>query len=98
MVLIDLWLEFVWMLVKMGVMLWCLFVGWLFGMVVEGIVSGIVLVVGGVLMVMLLGIIVGILVFIFNVGVIVIGVLMVVVGFSVGVDMGYWVIGMYFVV
>ncbi len=94
----DLRPEFANTLVKMGATLRRLLAGRLLGMAVEGVASGIALAVGGVPMAMLLGIIAGILAFIPNVGAIVTGVLMVAVGFSAGVDTGYWAIGTYLVV
>jgi len=94
----DLRPEFARTLVKMGATLRRLLAGRLLGMAVEGVASGIALAVGGVPMAMLLGIIAGILAFIPNVGAIVTGVLMVAVGFSAGVDTGYWAIGTYLVV
>ena len=98
MVPIDLRPEFAKTLVKMGATLRKLLAGRLLGMAVEGVASGIALAVGGVPMAMLLGIIAGILAFIPNVGAIVTGVLMVAVGFSAGVDTGYWAIGTYLIV
>ncbi len=98
MVPVDLRPEFAKTLVKMGATLRRLLAGRLLGMAVEGVASGIALAVGGVPMAMLLGIIAGILAFIPNVGAIVTGVLMVAVGFSAGVDTGYWAIGTYLVV
>ena len=98
MVPIDLRPEFARTLVKMGATLRKLLAGRLLGMAVEGVASGIALAIGGVPMAMLLGIIAGILAFIPNVGAIVTGVLMVAVGFSAGVDTGYWAIGTYLVV
>ncbi len=98
MVPVDLRPEFAKTLVKMGTTLRRLLAGRLLGMAVEGVASGIALAVGGVPMAMLLGIIAGILAFIPNVGAIVTGVLMVAVGFSAGVDTGYWAIGTYLVV
>ncbi|HXH15062.1 MAG TPA: AI-2E family transporter [Sphingomonas sp.] len=98
MVPIDLRPEFAKTLVKMSDTLRKLLAGRLLGMAVEGVASGIALAIGGVPMAMLLGIIAGILAFIPNVGAIVTGVLMVAVGFSAGVDTGYWAIGTYFVV
>ena len=94
----DLRPEFARTLVKMGDTLRKLLAGRLLGMAVEGVASGIALAVGGVPMAMLLGIIAGILAFIPNVGAIVTGVLMIAVGFSAGVDTGYWAIGTYLVV
>ncbi len=98
MVPVDLRPEFAKTLLKMGATLRRLLAGRLLGMAVEGVASGIALAVGGVPMAMLLGIIAGILAFIPNVGAIVTGVLMVAVGFSAGVDTGYWAIGTYLVV
>ncbi|MEG8018570.1 AI-2E family transporter [Sphingomonas sp. LR55] len=98
MVPLDLRPEFARTLVKMGATLRRLLAGRLLGMAVEGVASGIALAVGGVPMAMLLGIIAGILAFIPNVGAIVTGVLMVAVGFSAGVDTGYWAIGTYLIV
>ena len=95
---LDLRPEFARTLVKMGATLRRLLAGRLLGMAVEGVASGIALAIGGVPMAMLLGIIAGILAFIPNVGAIVTGVLMVAVGFSAGVDTGYWAIGTYLVV
>ncbi|MES3100200.1 AI-2E family transporter [Sphingomonas faeni] len=95
---VDLRPEFARTLVKMGETLRKLLAGRLLGMAVEGVASGIALAIGGVPMAMLLGIIAGILAFIPNVGAIVTGVLMVAVGFSAGVDTGYWAIGTYLVV
>ena len=94
----DLRPEFGRTLVKMGATLRRLLAGRLLGMAVEGVASGIALAIGGVPMAMLLGIIAGILAFIPNVGAIVTGVLMVAVGFSAGVDTGYWAIGTYLIV
>jgi predicted PurR-regulated permease PerM len=94
----DLRPEFAKTMDKMGETLRRLLAGRLLGMAVEGIASGIALAIGGVPMAMLLGIIAGILAFIPNVGAIVTGVLMVAVGFSAGVDTGYWAIGTYLVV
>ncbi len=98
MVPVDLRPEFAKTLVKMGATLRRLLAGRLLGMAVEGVASGIALAVGGVPMAMLLGIIAGILAFIPNVGAIVTGVLIVAVGFSAGVDTGYWAIGTYLIV
>jgi len=98
MVPIDLRDEFARTMVKMGDTMRRLLAGRLLGMAVEGIATGIALAIGGVPMAMLLGIIAGILAFIPNIGAIVTGVLMVAVGFSAGVDTGYWAIGTYLVV
>ena len=98
MVPIDLRDEFARTMVKMGDTMRRLLAGRLLGMAVEGVATGIALAIGGVPMAMLLGIIAGILAFIPNIGAIVTGVLMVAVGFSAGVDTGYWAIGTYLVV
>ena len=94
----DLRDEFARTMVTMGQTMRRLLAGRLLGMAVEGVATGIALAVGGVPMAMLLGIIAGILAFIPNIGAIVTGVLMVAVGFSAGVDTGYWAIATYFVV
>lgn len=75
-----------------------LMAGRLAGMVFEGVLTWIVLSIGGVPMALLLGILTGLLAFIPNIGAFVSGVLMVAVGFSAGVDTGLWAIGTYFVV
>lgn len=75
-----------------------LLAGRLLGMLVEGILIWLMLWVGGVPMALLLGIIAGMLAFIPNVGAIVTGVLMVAVGFSAGVNTGYWAIATYLIV
>ena len=56
------------------------------------------LAVGGVPMAALLGILTGLLAFLPNIGAIVSGILLVLVGFSAGVETGLWAIGVYFVV
>lgn len=75
-----------------------LMAGRLLGMLFEGVLTWIVLSIGGVPMALLLGIITGILAFIPNIGAIVSGVLMVAVGFSAGVDTGLWAVATYFIV
>lgn len=75
-----------------------LLAGRLLGMLVEGILIWLMLWVGGVPMALLLGILAGMLAFIPNIGAIITGVLMVAVGFSAGVNTGYWAILTYFVV
>ena len=83
---------------KIGSTLRRLLAGRLLGMIVEGVLTGIALSLGGVPMAMLLGIIAGILAFIPNIGAIVTGLLMIAVGFSAGVDTGIWAIGTYLIV
>ncbi|MBY0284447.1 MAG: AI-2E family transporter, partial [Sphingomonas sp.] len=75
-----------------------LLAGRLLGMLVEGILIWLMLWFGGVPMALLLGILAGMLAFIPNIGAIITGVLMVAVGFSAGVNTGYWAILTYFVV
>jgi len=72
--------------------------GRLVGMVFEGILTWGLLWVWGVPMAALLGILTGLLAFIPNVGAVVSGVLMVIVGFSGGVDMGLYTIAVYVLV
>jgi predicted PurR-regulated permease PerM len=83
---------------RMGYTLRRLMAGRLLGMAVEGIGTWILLWAGGVPMAALLGILTGLLAFIPNIGAIVSGVLMVLVGFSVGVDQGLWAIAVYVLV
>jgi predicted PurR-regulated permease PerM len=94
----DLRPEFAKTLNRMGVTLRRLLAGRLLGMAIEGVATALALWIGGVPMAMLLGIIAGILAFIPNIGAIVTGVLMVAVGFSAGLETGYWAIGTYFFV
>ena len=82
----------------MGYTLRRLMAGRLLGMLVEGIATWILLAAYGIPMAALLGILTGLLVFIPNIGAILSGVLMVLVGFSVGVDSGLYALGVYAVV
>jgi predicted PurR-regulated permease PerM len=75
-----------------------LMAGRLLGMAVEGFGTWILLAIGGVPMAALLGILTGLLAFLPNIGAIVSGVLIVLVGFSAGVEAGLWAIGVYVVV
>ncbi|HEX8383561.1 MAG TPA: AI-2E family transporter [Sphingomonas sp.] len=90
--------EFSLTLDRMGFTLRRLLAGKLLGMVAEGVLTWVVLMVGGVPLAALLGIIAGVLAFIPNIGAFITGVLMVAVGFSAGVDTGLWAIGAYVVV
>jgi len=67
-------------------------------MVVEGFGTWLLLLAGGVPMAALLGLLTGLLAFIPNIGAIVSGVLIVLAGFSVGVEQGLWAIAVYFIV
>jgi len=69
--------------------------GRLIGMLVEGVATFVLLWLGGVPLAALLGLLTGILAFIPNVGAIVSGVLMVLIGFSAGTETGLWAIGVY---
>jgi predicted PurR-regulated permease PerM len=75
-----------------------LMAGRLFGMLFEGVFTWLMLWAWGVPMAVLLGIITGLLAFIPNIGAIVSGILMVLVGFSGGMDMGLYTVFVYFVV
>ena len=82
-----------------------LMAGRLLGMLVEGVFTYLLLAFGGYLvgvgpvpMAALLGILTGLLAFIPNIGALVSGILMALVGFSGGVEMGLWTIFVYFLV
>jgi predicted PurR-regulated permease PerM len=83
---------------RMGFIMRRLMAGRLVGMVVEGIGTWLLLLLGGVPMAALLGILTGLLAFIPNIGAIISGVLIVLAGFSVGVNEGLWAIAVYFIV
>ena len=82
----------------MGYTLRRLMAGRLLGMAVEGVGTWLLLWAGGVPMAALLGILTGLLAFIPNIGAIISGVLIVLAGFSVGVDAGLWAIAVYAIV
>lgn len=90
--------EFALTLDRMGFTLRRLLAGKLLAMVAQGVLTWIVLAIGGVPLAALLGIITGVLAFIPNIGAFVSGVLMVAVGYSAGSDTGLWAIGTYVVV
>jgi predicted PurR-regulated permease PerM len=75
-----------------------LMAGRLVGMVIEGIFTWALLAFWGVPMAALLGLLTGLLAFIPNIGAVISGVLMVLVGFSGGTDMGLYTIFVYFFV
>ncbi|MDB5699568.1 MAG: family transporter [Alphaproteobacteria bacterium] len=83
---------------RMGHTLRRLMMGRLTGMAVEGIGTWILLWIGGVPMALLLGLLTGLLAFIPNIGSIISGVLIVLVGFSLSTEAGLWGIGVYLVV
>ena len=72
--------------------------GRLIGMTFEGLVTWILLAIGGIPMAGLLGLLTGVLAFIPNVGAIISGILMIAVGFSAGADHGIWAVIVYFFV
>jgi predicted PurR-regulated permease PerM len=83
---------------KIGRVLRRLMAGRLLGMAVEGFGTWILLSLGGVPMAALLGVLTGLLAFLPNIGAIISGALIILVGFSAGVDVGLYAIFVYFVV
>ncbi|AKH42333.1 putative PurR-regulated permease PerM [Altererythrobacter atlanticus] len=83
---------------KMAYTMRRLMAGRIVGMVFEGIFTWLMLWAYGVPMAALLGILTGLLAFIPNVGAVISGILMVLVGFSGGVDMGLYTVFVYFLV
>ena len=83
---------------RMGFTLRRLMAGRLLGMAVEGVGTWILLLVGGVPMAALLGLLTGILAFLPNIGAIVSGLLIILVGFSAGTETGIWAIAVYAIV
>lgn len=75
-----------------------LMAGRLLGMAVEGVGTWLLLAVGGVPMAALLGLLTGILAFLPNIGAIVSGVLIILVGFSVSFETGLWAVAVYAIV
>lgn len=82
----------------MGKTLRRLMAGRILGMLVEGIATWALLAIYGIPMATLLGVLTGLLVFIPNIGALISGILMVLVGFSVSVDAGLYCLIVYFVV
>ncbi|MCW5645702.1 MAG: AI-2E family transporter [Sphingopyxis sp.] len=83
---------------RMGFTLRRLMAGRLLGMFVEGVGTWLACMAVGIPMAALLGLLTGLLAFIPNIGAIVSGVLLVLVGFSAGTDTGLWAIVIYLVV
>lgn len=83
---------------RMGFTMRRLMFGRLIGMAVEGVGTWFFLWIGGVPMAALLGILTGLLAFLPNIGAIVSGVLIILVGFSAGFETGLWAIAVYLVV
>ena len=90
--------EFAITIERMALTLRRLLAGRLLGMLFEGTLIWIALTIGGVPMALVLGLIAGVLAFIPNIGAIVTGVLMVAVGFSAGINTGWWAVATYFIV
>src|SRR3546814_3496435 len=82
----------------MGFTLRRLMAGRLLGMAVEGVGTWLACLAVGIPMAALMGLLTGLLAFIPNIGAIVSGVLLVLVGFSAGTDTGLWAIAIYFIV
>ena len=80
---------------RMGYTMRRLMFGRLIGMAVEGFGTGIALSLAGVPMAALLGLLTGLLAFLPNIGSIISGVLIILVGFSAGFDTGIWAIIIY---
>ncbi len=83
---------------RMGATMRRLMAGRLVGMVFEGVFTWFMLSIYGVPMAALLGILTGLLAFIPNLGALIAGALMVLVGFSGGPEMGLYTIAVYFIV
>jgi predicted PurR-regulated permease PerM len=83
---------------RMGFTLRRLMAGRLLGMAVEGVGTWLLLMAGGVPMAALLGLLTGILAFLPNIGAIISGVLIILVGFSAGPETGLWAIAVYVIV
>lgn len=83
---------------RMGFTLRRLMAGRLLGMAVEGVGTWLACLAVGIPMAALMGLLTGLLAFIPNIGAIVSGVLLVLVGFSAGTDTGLWAIVIYFAV
>jgi predicted PurR-regulated permease PerM len=72
--------------------------GRMVGMAVEGVGTWLLCIVAGIPMAALLGLLTGLLAFLPNIGAIISGVLLVLVGFSAGPEQGFWAIGIYLAV
>ncbi len=83
---------------RMGFTLRRLMAGRLLGMAVEGVGTWILLMAGGVPMAALLGLLTGLLAFLPNIGAIISGALIILVGFSAGFETGLWAIAVYSIV
>lgn len=83
---------------RVGFTLRRLMFGRLIGMFIEGVGTWLLLLAGGVPMAALLGLLTGILAFLPNIGAIISGVLIVMVGFSVSWETGLWAVAVYAIV
>lgn len=83
---------------RMGFTLRRLMAGRLLGMAVEGVGTWLLLMMGGVPMAALLGLLTGILAFLPNIGAIISGLLIILIGFSVNVETGLWAVAVYVIV
>jgi predicted PurR-regulated permease PerM len=83
---------------RIGKTLRHLMAGRLLGMAVEGVGTWLLLLVGGVPMAALLGLLTGILAFLPNIGAIISGALIILIGFSVNFETGLWAIAVYLIV
>jgi predicted PurR-regulated permease PerM len=83
---------------RIGATLRRLMAGRMIGMTIEGIGTWLLLAAGGVPMAALLGILTGLFAFLPNIGAIISGILMVLVGFSAGTHAGVWAIAVYAIV
>lgn len=83
---------------RMGRSLRMLLAGRVLGMAIEGVATGVLLAIYGVPMAALLGLLTGLLAFLPNIGAPISGTLMILVGFSGGIDMGIFCIIVYLVV
>ncbi len=83
---------------KIGKTLRRLMAGRLLGMAVEGFGTWLLLLAGGVPMAALLGVLTGLLAFLPNIGAIVSGALIIIVGFSAGTETGFYALLVYFIV
>ena len=82
----------------MGFTMRRLMFGRLIGMAVEGVGTWLLCLVAGIPMAALLGLLTGLLAFLPNIGAIISGILLVLVGFSAGTTQGLWAIGIYLAV
>jgi predicted PurR-regulated permease PerM len=83
---------------RIGQTLRHLMAGRLLGMAVEGVGTWLLLLAGGVPMAALLGLLTGILAFLPNIGAIISGALIILIGFSVNFETGLWAVAVYLIV